>query len=525
LSHLKLLLLLGTLASLCGQAWARSNVNDFLLRGGEVTLLLSEPAKFTWQREQLPDRLVVDLADCEIGSLSRQLIRSTTNWYDHVRVEKRTDSLHLVFYVRPGLRPEVLAESPATSLVISPGPGVTAPDTRPAAPRLKPTPASPPRVAPPAPVEPPSDGPDTPRAEPVDPSGARASIQRISILPPKDGVVDVVVELTRALRPVSFPLFSDPAKPRIVVDFPGASLEPREQQIDAPVKDLVTRVHTGLFEGKTPRVVLNLSQKAYYQQIVEDDPFRVILRVGGQGVPVSDTGSKPPRPVSPSMPEPEAPTVPMVAGSLRGSTVVLDPGHGGRDSGATHLGLREKDVTLDVAKRVALLLESAGVRVVMTRSDDRYITVGGRPQMANSLGADLFVSIHCNDTGGPRVWSGTETYFHYNSAIQKQFARIMQRHVVGSLGLPDRGIRSDGIRFPGMGFGVLRGARMPAVLVEIGYVNHPTDASRLSDPVYRQKAAEGVFEGLKAFREGSPTAVAATSVPASTTDSAVEETE
>lgn len=515
MSSLRLSLLLGCLALSSLPAWSRPLVTDFLLRGGEVTLQLSEPAKFAWQRERLPDRLVVDIDDCEIAGLTRQLIRSASFWYDRVRVEKRQDALHLVFYLRPDAHPEVLAESPSDSLVISPGRGRSAADAQDGYGSRVP-------AREPLPRDPESE---VPRAQPLDPSlGSKAAIERISIEPPRDGTVDVVVELSRAIRPVSFPLFTDPAKPRIVVDFPGAVIRPAEQRIDASVRDLVTHVHTGMFEGKTPRIVLNLTQKTGYQQIVLDTPFRVILRVGGQGIPVPEVPSVAPRPPAA---EPEEPAVQVQTGPLRGSLIVVDAGHGGHDPGARGFGLKEKDITLDIARRLTLLLQNAGARAVMTRTDDRYISVKGRPMMANSLGADLFVSIHCNSTGGPRKWSGSETYYHFSSRVQKQFARVMQRQLVARLGLPDRGVRSDGVRFPGAGFGVLRHARMPAVLVEVGYVNHPADAAKLGDAGARQQAAEGIFRGIKAFREGGFAGDAAPDIPSGIEDGpgALEETE
>lgn len=459
-------------------------VADFLLRGGEVTLQLSEPAKFTWQREQLPDRLVIDIADCEIAGLSRQLVRSSASWYDRVRVEKRSDSLHLVFYIRPDARPEVLSESPADSLVISPGRGYVSGAARQAA--RQDSERQP--VGRNDAVEAPT--PEEPRAQ----LATRAAVESIAIRPSGEGVVDVVIQLSRAIRPMSFPLFTDPAKPRIVVDFPGAVIEPAQQRFEPGDKSLVTHVHTGMFEGRTPRIVVNLTRRSGYQQITEENPFRVTLRIGGQAVPV-------PEPVVP-LPEPEPPTGVFRPGALRGSTVVVDAGHGGHDPGTRHGGLREKDVALDIAKRLAALLTRAGARAVMTRSDDRFISVKGRPAMANSINADLFVSIHCNHPGGPRILSGTETYYHFNNPVQKQMARVIQSHLVATLGLPDRGIRSDGIRFPGVGFGVLRHARMPAVLVEVGYINSPLDSAKLRDPEGRQKAAEGIFRGLRAFREG-----------------------
>jgi N-acetylmuramoyl-L-alanine amidase len=179
---------------------------------------------------------------------------------------------------------------------------------------------------------------------------------------------------------------------------------------------------------------------------------------------------------------------------------VIDPGHGGHDSGTRGHGLIEKNVALDISLKLYALLKNAGVNAVLTRSDDRFLELPDRPAIANRLNADAFVAVHLNSTGSVRnVWSGTETYYHFQDPVCKELAQMVQAQLVLAIGLPDRGARSDSIIYRRLGFSVLRNSQVPAILVEVGYLNHPYDASRLKDADFRERAAEGIMAGLRAF--------------------------
>ncbi|NET88596.1 MAG: N-acetylmuramoyl-L-alanine amidase [Kamptonema sp. SIO1D9] len=168
-------------------------------------------------------------------------------------------------------------------------------------------------------------------------------------------------------------------------------------------------------------------------------------------------------------------------------SVVIDPGHGGKDPGAIGIGgLRETDINLPVSRRVEQILEQQGVRVIMTRSDDRFISLQGRTSMANRAGADLFVSIHSNAIGGRPDVSGLETYY-YSSG--RQLAQTIHKNILQRLNVRDRGVRTAR-------FYVLRNSSMPAVLVETGFVTGREDAARLATSAYRDRMAEAIAAGI-----------------------------
>jgi N-acetylmuramoyl-L-alanine amidase len=191
-----------------------------------------------------------------------------------------------------------------------------------------------------------------------------------------------------------------------------------------------------------------------------------------------------------------------VTASLAGKLIVVDPGHGGRDTGARdefRTGqVYEKDITLAIGRRVRDVLAADGATVLMTRNDDTLPTVMARPAFANDHHADYFVSIHCDSSGGQNAHAGTTVYFHAQNGLCRQMAADIGRRVSQVSGLPYDGIKSDTIRF-GTGFGVLRGSEMPAVLVETGYMNNDDDLAKLRDDATQQKIAEGIVAGIRDF--------------------------
>jgi N-acetylmuramoyl-L-alanine amidase len=203
--------------------------------------------------------------------------------------------------------------------------------------------------------------------------------------------------------------------------------------------------------------------------------------------------------------------------------VVIDPGHGGRDHGKINdqLGLNEKSVTLDTARRLKKLLENDGYRVVLTRDDDRYIELAERSAIANRAKADLFISIHFNAIDKDRKTSGVEVYtfvpqyqrsteswmagqkddsqptpepaneFDYWNAL---LAQSLHRPFVAGLKAPDRGKKI-------MHLGVLRSLRCPGALVECGFLTSDTEARKIATPAYRQQLAEALRDGLRDYTE------------------------
>ncbi|WP_159790694.1 N-acetylmuramoyl-L-alanine amidase [Sodalinema gerasimenkoae] len=168
--------------------------------------------------------------------------------------------------------------------------------------------------------------------------------------------------------------------------------------------------------------------------------------------------------------------------------IVLDPGHGGRDPGAIGIGgLSEIDIVNPMSHRVRDLLEEQGVRVIMTREDNRTMDLQPRVELANRVNANLFVSLHANaiSMSRPDV-NGIETYYFQTG---EQLARTLHSSLLDATGGPDRGVRTAR-------FYVLRHTQMPAVLLELGFVTGSQDARRLADPEYREVLSQAIARGI-----------------------------
>lgn len=173
--------------------------------------------------------------------------------------------------------------------------------------------------------------------------------------------------------------------------------------------------------------------------------------------------------------------------------VVIDPGHGGSDPGATHGGVYEKDLNLDIAKRLNALLKSKNIKTYMTREEDIYVGLYERAYIANDMKATLFVSIHNNAYYAK--YKGTETlYFPQVTSSSgfngKRFAQIVQEDLVNALGTQDRGI----IERPKLV--VLKATKMPAILAEIAFMTNSGDLANLKSEEFRQKAAQALCDSI-----------------------------
>lgn len=216
-------------------------------------------------------------------------------------------------------------------------------------------------------------------------------------------------------------------------------------------------------------------------------------------------------------------------------TIVIDPGHGGKDPGALNpkLGLREKDITLDIAKRLRTLFKKhSQYNVILTRETDRYLSLEERTAIANSRKGDLFISIHVNSA--PRKSArGVETYYlgmttdpwaeqvasvenmvgeksigDMKSLLEqilktskisesRVFTKLIQKTLVKQLRKKYKYIDSMGNR-KAM-FIVLVGARMPSVLVEVSYLSNQMEGKRLKSPAYRYSIAEGLYFSIISY--------------------------
>lgn len=186
-------------------------------------------------------------------------------------------------------------------------------------------------------------------------------------------------------------------------------------------------------------------------------------------------------------------------GVLAGKVIAVDPGHGGIDSGARGNGHLEKAITLEIAEKLAERLRHHGAQVVMTReSDVDYYTRGKggkrndllrRISIANSSGAQLFVSIHTNAIRGAQ-WSGAEVYYNPRWEENKKLALTLQNHLRDFPPGNKRQARQD------CDILVLKDTTMPGVLIETGFLSNPQEAARLADPAYQEKMAEQIVRGL-----------------------------
>lgn len=223
---------------------------------------------------------------------------------------------------------------------------------------------------------------------------------------------------------------------------------------------------------------------------------------------------------------------------LKIKKIVIDAGHGGVDPGATgKSGLREKDVNLDIAKRLSILLRSEGIEVVMTRTIDRFVPLSTRVEIANNARADLFLSIHANANRVRRL-NGFEVYYvagtvsdskrayaaaksavlnldsacfasqsldlkailwdmtyTYSRAESIELSRAICRSIDSNLGVP-------ALRIKGAGFQILKEARMPAVLIEVGFLSNYDEERKLKNSYYRQKVVESIAQGVGDYARG-----------------------
>ncbi|SFK18172.1 N-acetylmuramoyl-L-alanine amidase [Halobacillus dabanensis] len=172
-------------------------------------------------------------------------------------------------------------------------------------------------------------------------------------------------------------------------------------------------------------------------------------------------------------------------------SIAIDAGHGGADGGAQFNGLVEKEINLNVSKRIRGYLENAGVEVIMTRDDDTFIPLDDRNAYAVNHGADAFVSIHSNAFSDPSA-NGTETYYSSQSqrvTDSKQLATFIQNRLYKAIDTKDRGVKDVPYR-------VIRSTPIPSTLVELGFTTNASDASKLGSSYWRDRAAKAISEGI-----------------------------
>lgn len=304
--------------------------------------------------------------------------------------------------------------------------------------------------------------------------------------------------------------------------------------------------------GNKARLVLDIRRSVSFDAFWLSNPTRLVIDIRGSGTPRAERtllalSSSPTTPATPDAPRAASTTADgkhslTRALGLKLDRILLDAGHGGHDTGSVGPGgLREKDVVLDVSNRLGkLLAERMGAEVIYTRQKDQFIPLEERSNIANKRGADLMISIHCNSAPSSKV-RGIETYYLSftsdpwelsvasleNAAAEssinelqdlvakialddkieesREFATRIQSRLHGGVVKHSSSIRDRGIRKAP--FVVLIGAKMPAVLVEIGFISNRTDESLLRKSSFRQEIAEHLYQGISEYAKslGAPT--------------------
>ncbi|QJB55865.1 N-acetylmuramoyl-L-alanine amidase [Pseudodesulfovibrio sp. zrk46] len=380
-------------------------------------------------------------------------------------------------------------------------------------------------------------------ARPRDPSGI-AHLDTVRYKS-SDEYTRVVLELDGRVKYRYQVLDPNPAvnRPhRLYIDLQGSRLG-HDVTAATTVSDGILRsIRTGQYNKDTTRVVLDFLSMQEYKVFPLDNPYRIVIDV------YSPDGSTPVATAAPAKSSGKKTTAnskyrpPSGSKSQAGDlleqlgltvrTIMIDPGHGGKDPGAVSNGLREKDVNLRFAKILGDMLQEKGFNIHFTRTNDTFIRLEQRTAMANVKKADLFLSIHCNANRSRKV-NGLETY-SLNLAKSKDAVRIAAREnavdprsisdlqfiltdlMVNSKIKESRDLASDvqsstlsrvrrrwQLKSKGTReapFYVLMGAKMPSVLVELGYLTNKTEAKRLKSKEYLEYLARGVVDGVMAYK-------------------------
>lgn len=330
--------------------------------------------------------------------------------------------------------------------------------------------------------------------------------------------------------------------PRLFLDISGSKLKKELFQPISINDGLLKMARAGQFDLNTVRVVLDIESIDSYKIFALEDPYRIIIDVAGEkreseapdqiGHIISKT-DKTFNPATAAV-APKPSLAQQLGLGIR--KIVVDPGHGGHDSGAVgYGGMMEKDVVLDVGKKLRkILTEELGVEVIMTRDTDIFIPLEERTAIANTAGADLFLSLHCNASRNKKA-SGIETFFlnfasdeasmrlaaRENATTTKNISDLqailndlmlnskvnesskLARMVQGSLLdiLNDNGDRPIDRGVKQAPFYVLIGAQMPSILVEMSFITNKEEARRLAKDKFQKTVAESIAEGVKKYSE------------------------
>lgn len=175
--------------------------------------------------------------------------------------------------------------------------------------------------------------------------------------------------------------------------------------------------------------------------------------------------------------------------------IALDAGHGGSASGAYYEGTAEKELNLSMVRKLDEILRGMGYRTMLTRAGDEDVGLKARSDLANQAGADIFVSIHCNAAVNAPNFQGLYVYHYPGSARGQALAQAIQTPACQFTGAVDRGINSAN-------FSVVRESKMPAVLVETGFMTCHQELKRLKSEAYQSRMVQGIAQGIVKYLNG-----------------------
>jgi len=265
-------------------------------------------------------------------------------------------------------------------------------------------------------------------------------------------------------RPAEFRCFQLEDPGRYVIDIPGLD-HPVISDFPEPVANpWIKGIRIGNPDGeeKVTRVVLDLSRC----------DAEIVQREGSDKASLAITMQKK-NEVAVSVP--------------KEATVVLDAGHGGSDPGAQRGDIQEKEITLSITYKLKRALEAKGVRVLMTRADDSFVSLEDRVKLTNSTNPHAFLSVHINSLESNNNIHGIETYFFNEQS--KSFANLIHGSLVKELNAPDRAVRKAR-------FYVIHHTPLPAVLAEVGFISNKDERAKLISSDYQEQVAQALADGV-----------------------------
>ena len=323
---------------------------------------------------------------------------------------------------------------------------------------------------------------NSPKPSPIESPNATAlpaAIERLSFTSTGQLLID-------GNQPISYQANLDRPSGIFKVSIPNAKISPNLQRPSLAANSPIERIRLTQVGNSVEIGIKTIagwqvreSQRTNNQQIRLQVSLNSISQVPNNSTPLPNNNSNE--------------SNPQTVGDRRRGLIYIDAGHGGRDPGAVANGIQEKDVVLPISLDLGRALQSMGYSVYYTRTNDVEIDLEPRVASAESVNADVFVSVHANAlAAGNSGISGIETYHARGSTVGKELADYVHAQIIEGTGAKDRSVRSAG-------FYVIARTSMPAILVETGFVTNPTEAANLDNPSYQKRMAEAIAKGIDQF--------------------------